>query len=67
MKLTHYFLLILFSIPQLMSQSFPDNFSDDMQKQFFSLTQEQKEIIAAQYGIDLDDLNQTESPQSTLQ
>ena len=67
MKLTHYMLLILFSIPQLMSQSFPDNFSPYMQKQFFSLTQEQRETIAAQYGIDLDDLNQAESSQSALQ
>jgi polysaccharide biosynthesis/export protein len=67
MKLTHLLLLILFSIPQLVAQSFPDNFSPDMQKQFFSLTQEQRETIAAQYGIDLDDLNQTKSPQLTLQ
>ena len=67
MKLTHYLLLILFSIPQLMAQSFPDNFSDDMQKQFFALPQEERLIIAAQYGIDLDDLNQAESPQSSSQ
>ena len=67
MKLIHFFLLILFSIPQLVAQSFPDNFSPDMQKQFFSLTKEQRESIAAQYGIDLDDLNQAESSQSTLQ
>ena len=66
MKLTHYFLLILFSIPQLMSQSFPDNFSDDMQKQFLSLNQEEQEKIAAQYGFDLSYLNQSESPESSM-
>jgi len=50
-----------------MAQSFPDNFSDNMQKQFLALTQEERLIIAAQYGIDLDDLNQAESPQSSSQ
>ncbi|MDB2339825.1 SLBB domain-containing protein, partial [Gammaproteobacteria bacterium] len=51
------YLLILFSIPQLMAQNFPDNFSADLQNQFFELTPEQRETIAAQYGIDLNDMN----------
>ena len=50
-------ILILLSSSQLMAQSFPDNFSDDMQDQFFELTPEQRQAIAAQYGIDLDDMN----------
>ena len=50
-----------------MAQPFPDDFTPDMKKQFFSLTQEQRETIAGQYGINLDDLDQEESPQSTLQ
>ena len=66
MKLMRYSIIILFSIPLLMAQTFPDNFSDDMKKQFFELTQEQKELIAAEYGIDLNDLNEAESSQSSL-
>ncbi|MDB9900831.1 SLBB domain-containing protein [Gammaproteobacteria bacterium] len=50
-----------------MSQSFPDNFSDDMQKQFFTLTQEEREKVAAQYGFSLDNLDKDESPQSSSQ
>ncbi len=49
-----------------MAQSFPGNFSDDMQKQFLELTEEEREIIATQYGFDLEDLNQTNSPQPSL-
>lgn len=67
MKLMRYSLIILFSIPLLMAQTFPDNISDDMKKQFFELTQEQKELIAAEYGIDLNDLNEAKSSQSSLQ
>ncbi len=50
-----------------MAQTFPDNFSVDMQKQFFELTQEQKESIASQYGIDLNDQNQAKSAKTSAQ
>ena len=50
-----------------MSQSFPANFSDDMQKQFLSLTQEEREKIAAQYGVDLSGSNQSEFPESSME
>ena len=67
MHITRYYLIILFTMPQLMAQNFPANFNDDMQKQFFELTKEQKESIASQYGIDLDDQTQEESGQSYMQ
>ncbi len=67
MKLTHYLLLILFSIPHLMSQSFPDNFNNDMKKQFFALSQAEKEIAAEKYGIDLGDSFQDDQPPLNLQ
>ncbi|MDC0387473.1 SLBB domain-containing protein [Gammaproteobacteria bacterium] len=68
MNLTRYYLLILFSIPQLLiAQTFPSNFNDDMQKQFFELTKEQKESIALQYGINLDDQTKAEPGQSSMQ
>ncbi|MDC0244860.1 SLBB domain-containing protein [Pseudomonadota bacterium] len=67
MNLTRFYLIFLISIPQLMAQSFPDNFSNDMQKQFFALSQEQKEAIASQYGIDLDELNNAEPSKPSLQ
>ena len=66
MNLRQYLFIVLFSIPHLMAQSFPGNFSDDMQKQFLELTEEEREIIATQYGFDLEDLNQTNSPQPSL-
>jgi polysaccharide export outer membrane protein len=40
-----------------MAQNFPDNFSDDLQNQFFELTPMQRKAIAAQYGIDVSDMN----------
>jgi len=55
--LAKYILLIgytLYPLPNLNAQTFPDNFTDEMQKQFSSLSQEQKESIANQYGIKLD-------------
>jgi hypothetical protein len=46
-----------------MAQSFPDNFTDDMQNQFFELTPVQRDAIAAQYGIDVNDMNNSNQEQ----
>ena len=54
--LARYILLIgytFYPLPNLNAQTFPENFTDEMQKQFSSLSEEQKESIAAQYGIKL--------------
>jgi len=68
MNIKHFLLSSLLFFPAfLASQSFPDNFTDDMREQFSSMNQEQKEAIASKYGIDLDDLNQTDSPQPSMQ
>ena len=61
MNIRYLFLLNFFLLTHISAQTFPDYISSEMQEQFLSLTQAEKEKIAAQYGIDLDDINKEKS------